>query len=96
MDKRSALRAAFELHDQLNTLILSWDPYGLVAAGELPDEFSWEDFSILKDLPDCDSEADVAHLISRVFSESFSAGEFPVSRCGDIGRIVHAWWESRP
>ncbi|RZI56012.1 MAG: DUF1871 family protein [Pseudomonas sp.] len=94
-DKKAAITEYRRLYDGLNTLVMSWDPYGLASDGEIDDEFSHEVALVLARLPNCESASDVAVAIQSVFAKSFSEDQFPLSACEPIARIVYSWWSAQ-
>ncbi len=94
MNKIEAIRKYQQLFDELNAIICSWDPYGLIKSGAPKDEWSGEVTSILAGL--CHillkSNDDVIDLIQDVFSKAFSKEEFPRERCEQVGKEICEWW----
>lgn len=77
---------AFEL---IRVEIHEWDPYSLMSSGSPIDEFDGEVRSIVRQIPRIKSKIDAAHVVSRTFSSSFDANDFPVEACITIGEKIH-------
>lgn len=71
-------------------VIEEWNPYGLLPM--CPDnEFDGEIAAIERGLNRCRGEADVVHLVSRVFLSSFSDSKrFLPEKCRDVGSKLYA------
>lgn len=95
MDKVETIRRYRELYEELNEIVLAWDPYALYRQGELRDEFSDEVTRLLAVLPATRSEDDVVAVVSKVFSESFSTRDFSNSTCRPVGATIFKWWRTR-
>jgi hypothetical protein len=95
MTKDEILTRAFAMYGGLNSIIVSWDPYGLSSAGEISDEFSEEVWQVLHRLPEASNPGQVAAVIAEVFAASFSTNEFSPATCREVGQRVYTWWASQ-
>jgi hypothetical protein len=94
IDKKEAKRKYKKLFDELNVIICSWDPYGLIRSGAPKDEWYEEVTSILAGLRQTSSKSndDVIDLVQNVFSKAFSKEDFPRERCEQVGNEIYEWW----
>lgn len=70
--------------------INEWDPYSLVASGSPTDEFAPEVARVAAAAPGVTSEAELASVISRVFTCSFGPDNFTPQSCADVASRLFA------
>lgn len=81
MKSRSDYQQAIEI---IGSVIRAWDPYCLIAEGAPSDEFDAEIAEITARAQEFHGAADVARVVSEVFSASFGPGEkFSESDCSE-------------
>jgi hypothetical protein len=73
----------------VRSVIHGWDPYGLLTNGAPTDEFDGEIRSIVSQIANIKSSDAATHLISRVFSDSFSKDDFKKENCGQVGTNLY-------
>ena len=73
----------------LGYVIDKWDPYGLLSNGAPPDEFNIEIAAIMRRFSEIRSPQDAARVVSEVFSYYFSADDFPLVDCLDVGHDLY-------
>lgn len=82
MKTKSEYKLALQI---VRTIIHEWDPYSLLAGGAPDDEFDREIASVASQVTRIKSQADAAHVISRVFSSAFEHEGFSAKDCAEVG-----------
>ncbi len=94
-NKQQAIRYTVLLFNELNNIVMEWDPYGLSNAREISNEFSDEVWALLQKLADVKTEQDALQIVVEVFSQSFSEQEFNKQTCQEISKRVFLWWSEK-
>ncbi|OQX11306.1 MAG: hypothetical protein BWK76_19330 [Desulfobulbaceae bacterium A2] len=68
------------------TVILEWDPYGLIGGGAPEDEWDSEILQLVGKVHGITTAAGAAAAISGVFSNAFQPEGFEKEDCGEVGR----------
>jgi hypothetical protein len=91
-EKKEAVRRTTRLFEELNQIIMEWDPYGLSQSGQMSDEFSDEVWQVLSRLPATATEEQIIQVVADVFGQSFSKAEFHPESCETVGARIAEWW----
>jgi len=67
-----------------------WDPYELIEAGAPENEFTEEATRIAARIKKTESPAELAHVISEVFSRSFNSDVFSVEECLPVASKIYS------
>lgn len=92
MDNSEAVRRTSHLYDELNRIILEWDPYGLSRQGEIADEFSSEVWQLLTRLPEITTEDQTIAALQEIFRGLFPELGWSIIECQATGRRIFQWW----
>lgn len=94
-NKEEAISYTVSLFNDLNSIILKWNPYGLAGNGEIDDEFSDEVWLLLQKLSGVTTEDEVTQSVVDVFLRSFNKKEFDFAACRSVGSEIFQWWVSK-
>lgn len=80
-DQKALKRDYREIVHIVQQALNEWDPYGLIEGGAPEDEFTEEATRIAAKIKKTETPAELAQVISDIFSRSFESDLFSVEEC---------------
>ena len=94
-DQKALKQDYEEILHTVEQALNEWDPYDLMKGGAPENEFSEEATRIAARIMETDSPAELAHVISEIFSRSFENNVFSVEECLSVASRIFGTLEVR-